>query len=79
MDQREITRLRKRLSSRKPGPFHFPELYGPDWDRLAIGDKVRKGRDFLRAVQDEAFPGVRDTGKKKDGGRLYRWCGDPAA
>ena len=76
MDDEEINRLRKRIVRRAPGPFHFPDVYGPDWDQLYIGDKVRKGRNFLEAVRAGKFPGVEDTGEKHDGGRIYRWCGE---
>lgn len=76
MDDKEITRLQKRIAQQEPGTFHFPEIYGPDWDQLYIGDKVRKGRDFLEAVRAGKFPGVEDTGEKRNGGRLYRWQGE---
>jgi len=75
MNDQEITRLRERLAERAPGEFHFPEIYGPAWDRLYIGDKVRIGRTFLEAVRAGRFPGVEDTGRKKGGGRVYRWAG----
>lgn len=75
MDPQEIARLRKRIAARPPGTFHFPDVYGPDWDHLFIGDKVRIGRTFLEAVRAGHFPGVQDTGRKTGGGRLYRWTG----
>jgi len=68
LDEDEIG---KRLLGMEPGEFHFPQLYGEDWNRLYIGDKVKIGREFLNAVRAGAFPGVEDTGRKKGGGRLY--------
>lgn len=76
MDQQEISRLRKRIATRPSGEFHFPDVYGPEWNKLYIGDKVRFGRDFLEAVRAGRLPGVADTGRKKDGGRVYRWRGN---
>ncbi len=75
MDKREIVRLRNRIVGREPGEFHFPEIYGPRWGALFIGDKVRRGREFLEAVRAGDFPGVEDTGRKKGGGRVYMWTG----
>lgn len=75
MEKEEIARLKQRLAKREPGDFHFPVLYGPHWDDLFIGKKVRLGREFLKAVREGVFPGVEDTGEKKDGGRVYRWNG----
>lgn len=75
MEDAEIQRLTARIAERAPGPFHFPEVYGPAWDRLFIGDKVRIGRQFLNAVRAGRFPGVEDTGRKRGGGRVYRWRG----
>jgi hypothetical protein len=75
MDPDEIARLRARLADRPSGTFHFPDLYGPGWDALWIGDKVKTGRRFLEAARAGKFPGVEDTGHKKGGGRLYRWRG----
>ncbi len=75
MTENEIARLRKRLRDRPAGPFHFHELYGDDWDRLWIGDKVRIGREFLNAVRAGRFFGVEDTGHKDRGGHLYLWAG----
>ena len=72
MNDSEIARLRARVAALSPGEFHFPPVYGPGWDRLYIGDKVRIGRQFLDAVRAGRFPGVEDTGRKKGGGRLYR-------
>lgn len=72
MDAAEITRLQSHLAARDPGEFHFPEIYGPGWDRLYIGDKVSIGRHFLQAVRAGYFPTVEDTGKKRGGGRVYR-------
>lgn len=75
MDDAELTRLRARLAQQPAGEFHLPEIYGPRWDALPIGEKVRTGREFLRAVRQERLPGVEDTGRKKGGGRLYWWRG----
>ncbi|MFC4235120.1 DUF1413 domain-containing protein [Thalassospira xianhensis] len=72
MDANEITRLQNRIAARNPGEFHFPEIYGPGWDALYIGDKVRIGREFLNAVRAGKFPNVEDTGQKRGGGRVYR-------
>lgn len=71
MTESEIERLRHRIAALPEGEFHFPPVYGPDWDALAIGDKVRTGREFLEAVRHGAFPGVEDTGRKQGGGRVY--------
>ncbi len=76
MKASEIERLRQRLRQRSEGEFHYPELYGLDWDRLSIGARVRYGREFLEAVRKGVFPGVEDTGRKKGGGRLYIWTGE---
>lgn len=65
------SRLAGTLRGWPAGPFHFRDLYGPDWDALYIGDKVKLGNAFLRLVRDGAFPGVSDTGRKAGGGRLY--------
>ncbi|GGM01104.1 hypothetical protein GCM10011534_23670 [Pseudooceanicola nanhaiensis] len=72
MDDAEISRLRARLKDLSAGPFHFPEVYGPGWDDLPIGEKVRRGHGFLDLVRSGAFPQVTDTGEKAGGGRLYR-------
>ena len=72
MDANEITRLQSRITTRAPGTFHFPEIYGPGWDTLYIGDKVSIGRHFLQAVRAGYFPTVEDTGQKRGGGRVYR-------
>lgn len=72
MDANEITRLQSRIAARDPGEFHFLEIYGPGWDTLYIGDKVRIGREFLNAVRAGKFPTVEDTGQKRGGGRVYR-------
>lgn len=75
LDGATMSWLRERIAARKPGEFHLPEVYGPAWDDLRIGDKVKIGHAFLDAVRDGAFPGVEDTGVKKGGGRIYRWTG----
>jgi hypothetical protein len=71
MDDKELSRLRNHIENMPLGEFHFPEVYGPEWDKLYIGDKVRLGREFFRAVRTGEFPGVEDTGRKKYGGRVY--------
>lgn len=71
MTEEQHERLRAALARRSAGPFHFPEIYGAGWERLPIGEKVRMGRDFQRAVDSGIFPGVTDTGRKRGGGRLY--------
>ncbi|RVV99152.1 DUF1413 domain-containing protein [Mesobaculum littorinae] len=75
MQDCERDRLAGRLADFDTGEFHFPDLYGPGWDSLPIGEKVSRGRDFLKAVRNGDFPGVDDTGRKAGGGRLYRWDG----
>jgi hypothetical protein len=76
MDDELCARIRKAIATRTPGPFHFSEVYGPGWDRLYVGDKVKLGREFMRAVDGGRFPGVVDTGRKAGGGRLYLLKGD---
>ena len=71
MDDKEMSRLRSHIEKLPLGEFHFPDIYGKDWEKLYIGDKVRLGRDFLEAVRHGCFPGVEDTGRKKDGGHVY--------
>ncbi|MWD30109.1 DUF1413 domain-containing protein [Aquicoccus sp. SCR17] len=71
MTSDEMTAIRRSLAQRSPGQFHLPEIWGGDWDALAIGDKVKTGRDFLEAVRRGEFAGVEDTGRKAGGGRLY--------
>ena len=71
MDKALQQRLAAALRERKPGPFHFSELYGAGWSRLYIGDRVKLGNEFLRLVRRGGFNGVEDTGTKKGGGRLY--------
>lgn len=73
MTQLDIDALKSTLKDRAPGPFHLSELYGADWDRIYIGDKVKTGHAFLNAVRAGKLPGVIDTGTKKGGGRLYLW------
>ncbi|APX22744.1 MAG: DUF1413 domain-containing protein [Rhodobacteraceae bacterium] len=72
MDDTELTRLHDAAAGLPAGEFHLPELYGPDWDRLWIGDKVKTGRAFLQAVRAGRLPGIEDTGRKAGGGRIYR-------
>lgn len=76
MDRELLARIRASLARRAPGPFHFSEIYGPGWDRLYVGDKVKLGREFMRAVDAGQFAGVVDTGRKVAGGRLYLLTGD---
>ncbi|MGX1309023.1 hypothetical protein AB7M35_003781 [Amorphus suaedae] len=71
MDEDLLVRISRAIAARAPGPFHFSEVYGPGWDRLYVGDKVKLGRDFMRAVDNGRFPRVVDTGRKAGGGRLY--------
>ena len=46
MPQLDINKLKATLAARNPGPFHFHEIFGPDWDGLYIGDKVKLGHAF---------------------------------
>lgn len=64
-------RFERALRERAPGPFHFSEIYGPGWDRLYVGDKVKLGNAFLRTVRAGQISGVNDTGRKAKGGRVY--------
>lgn len=64
-------RLAETLAHRSPGTFHFREIYGPDWECLSIGDRVKLGNVFLRMVRNATFPDVRDTGQKNAAGRNY--------
>ncbi|KAA9006981.1 DUF1413 domain-containing protein [Histidinibacterium aquaticum] len=75
MDERTIERLRRVLAGRAAGEFHFPEVYGPEWERLPIGEKVKLGHRFLDLVREGTFRGVSDTGRKAGGGRVYRKAG----
>lgn len=79
MESDVLTRIREALARRAPGPFHFSDVYGPGWDRLYVGDKVKLGNAFQRAVGKGHFPGVVDTGRKTGGGRLYLLTGDERA
>ncbi|MEQ5775041.1 DUF1413 domain-containing protein [Thalassospira sp. NFXS8] len=72
MTDEEIIRLRHQINQLPTGNFHFPEIYGPDWDTLYIGDKVKRGHAFMNAVRAGKFPGIIDTGTKKGGGRVYQ-------
>ncbi|MBN9886034.1 DUF1413 domain-containing protein [Salipiger abyssi] len=72
MDESLLNRLKARAVEYPPGEFHFPELYGRDWNALWIGDKVRIGREFLNAVRAGKLPGIEDTARKAGGGRIYR-------
>ncbi|EPX82482.1 DUF1413 domain-containing protein [Salipiger mucosus] len=75
MDASLLDRLRRHIEDRAPGEFHFPEVYGAGWKALPIGDRVRLGHAFLDAVRRGDLPGVEDTGRKADGGRIYRKIG----
>lgn len=63
--------LEKAISALKPGEFHFPEIYGPNWNDLSVGEKVKFGREFMNLVRKGNFAHVTDTRKKKAGGRIY--------
>lgn len=64
-------KLKGAIAERPDGPFHFSDLYGAQWDKIWIGDKVKLGNAFQRAVADGEFTNVTDTGTKRGGGRLY--------
>ncbi|RCK44196.1 hypothetical protein TH25_20035 [Thalassospira profundimaris] len=72
MTEDDIRRLQQNIARHPARTFHFPEIYGNGWDDLYIGDKVQMGHQFLDAVRAGNFPGVADTGTKKDGGRVYQ-------
>lgn len=63
--------LERAISALVPGEFHFPEVYGADWNELYVGDKVKLGREFMNLVRKGYSTQVMDTGKKKAGGRVY--------
>ena len=63
--------VERAISALSPGEFHFSTVYGPDWDELYVGDKVKFGREFLNRVRKGDVPHVTDTGRKKAGGRIY--------
>jgi uncharacterized protein DUF1413 len=71
MDTRETQKLRHAIADRPEGTFHLADLYGEDWDQIRIGDKVKLGNAFQRAVARHEFENVEDTGEKHDGGRVY--------
>ncbi|MAY62101.1 MAG: DUF1413 domain-containing protein [Rhizobiales bacterium] len=71
MDASETKKLRQAIAERPAGPFHFSDLYGAEWDKIRIGDKVKLGNAFQRAVVRHEFENVEDTGTKRGGGRLY--------
>ena len=71
MQAERLKALEKAISAIEPGEFHFPEIYGPDWSELYVGDKVKLGREFLNLVRKGNFARVTDTGKKRAGGRIY--------
>lgn len=63
--------VERAISTLPPGDFHFSAVYGPDWDALYVGDKVKFGREFMNLVRKGDVAKVSDTGKKKAGGRIY--------
>jgi len=67
----DMGKLRAAVAAQPPGEFHLSDAVGPDWEDLWIGDKVKTGNAFLRAVRNGEVPGVADTGRKADGGRVY--------
>ncbi len=71
MQAERLKALEKAIFALAPGEFHFPEIYGPSWNELYVGDKVKLGREFMNLVRKGNFPQVMDTGKKKAGGRVY--------
>ncbi len=71
MQAERLKALEAAISERSSGEFHFPELYGSDWNELYVGDKVKLGREFMNLVHKGRFANVTDTGKKKAGGRVY--------
>ncbi|SFI46380.1 DUF1413 domain-containing protein [Albimonas pacifica] len=71
----DLARLRAALAGRPPGEFHLPEIWGEDWGRLWIGERVQAGHAFLDAVRAGRLAGVEDTGRKAGGGRVYAWRG----
>ncbi|MFT0891230.1 DUF1413 domain-containing protein [Pseudochelatococcus sp. G4_1912] len=71
MQAERLKILEKAIAGLEPGEFHFPEIYGPGWSELYVGDKVKLGRDFMNLVRKGRFAGVSDTGTKKVGGRVY--------
>ncbi|MCA0919126.1 hypothetical protein [Pseudooceanicola nanhaiensis] len=77
MEER-FAQVLRRLDSRAPGPFHYADLR-PDWTGLPLGEKVQSGHAFLDAVRAGQLPGVSDTGRKGDRGRVYHWAGSDAA
>ncbi|WP_226623941.1 DUF1413 domain-containing protein [Alloyangia pacifica] len=72
MDDDLLNRLRRDAQGLPQGKFHFPALYGAGWEDLWIGDKVKIGRAFLKAVRAGQIPDVEDSGHKVGGGRVYR-------
>ncbi|PZR87562.1 MAG: DUF1413 domain-containing protein [Stutzerimonas stutzeri] len=71
MQAERLKALEKAIAALPPGEFHFPAIYGADWDELYVGDKVRLGREFMNLVRKGHFTQVTDTGNKKAGGRIY--------
>lgn len=71
MQPERLRALTTAIAALAPGEFHFPEIYGPDWNELYVGDKVKLGREFMNLVRKGRLPDVRDTGIKKAAGRIY--------
>ncbi len=71
MQAERLSTLEKTISALAPGEFHFPEVYGADWNELYVGDKVKLGREFMNHVHKGYFAHVTDTGKKNADGRVY--------
>lgn len=71
VEKERLKILEKAIARLEPGEFHFPEIYGPGWSELYIGDKVKLGRDFMNLVRKGRFADVSDTETKKAGGRVY--------
>ncbi|TQS71717.1 DUF1413 domain-containing protein [Rhodobacteraceae bacterium] len=66
-----LKQIKATIKKRADGAFHLSDIYGGEWDALYVGDQVRLGREFLRLVQRGDIKGVRDSGEKSGGGRLY--------
>ncbi|GGB00087.1 DUF1413 domain-containing protein [Allosediminivita pacifica] len=72
MDEKTLNSLRGAIAEWEAETFHLPEVWGETWDDLPIGEKVKTGNAFLRAVRDGRVPEAEDTGRKAGGGRIYR-------
>jgi hypothetical protein len=71
MSDFEIKDLTVALERQKAGPFHLSDLYGADWEGMAIGDRVKAGNAFLRHVGEGNYPMVEDSGDKDERGHMY--------